>query len=267
MKCHRGIILGLLAIVCTSLNLLGGGIHVSAAENATQSLQAALVWSESDGLRHEIFSSFLKNGSWSEPEMITDDNAGNLHPSIDLDTDGRKWLVWTALDDAGLEIRYCVQEDGKWQEPKTIPSGLISNVKPSLVVDQDNIPWVVWSGNNGGLDDIYYSRFIDGEWQKETALHPENDVPDILPFLDLDENKQPIVTWESYRDEDYIKLQSTWNGESWSDPVEPATEGDAEESAGTLLEEITLPDFVGDTRMVFMRVIEKRQGETNGAGQ
>jgi hypothetical protein len=265
MKCNRGFILGILVMVCTSLILWGGGIYVSAAENDTQSLQVELVWSESDGLRHEIFTSSFKNGVWSEPEMITDDNAGNLHPSIDLDTKGRKWIVWTALEDAGLEIRYTVQDEGQWPEVKKIPTSLSSNIKPSIVIDADNIPWVVWSGNNGGLDDIYYSRFVDGKWEKEQTVHPANDVPDILPFLDLDENQQPTVTWESYKDEDYIKLQSIWNGESWSKPVELAPDDTAGKDADNLLEEISLPDFVTDTRMVFMRVLEEQQDETQGA--
>lgn len=219
-----------------------------------------IIWAQSDGLRHEIFVSSYRAGAWGEPVMITDDNAENIHPSIDVGSNGKKWAVWSAVEGAELELRYSVFEDGKWHKAMKLPSDLSSNIKPSIIVDGNDIPWVVWSGNNGDLDDIYYSRFVDGEWTKEQRVHSANEVPDILPYLDTDEDGFPAVIWDSYIDDSYKKLQSTWNGEKWVEPVLLLSdEGTQEKTAEEL--DITLPEFITDTRQVFLRVFEKQTQE------
>lgn len=216
-----------------------------------------IIWAESDGLRHEIFVSSYRSGVWTEPVMITDDNADNLQPSIDVDSSGKKWAVWSAVEEGELELRYSIFEDGKWNKVMNLPSELSSNIKPSIIVDGKDDPWVVWSGNNGDLDDIYFSRYVDGEWTEEQRVHAANEVPDILPYLDTDENGFPTVIWDSYIGESYKKLQSTWNGEKWVEPLLLPSEAETQE---TTIEEldITLPEFITDTRQVFLRVFEKQ---------
>ena len=219
-----------------------------------------IIWAESDGLRHEIFVSSYRSGAWGDPVMITDDNADNLHPSIDVGSNGKKWAVWSAVEDGELELRYSIFENGTWQKAIKLPSDLSSNIKPSIIVDGNDTPWVVWSGNNGNLDDIYYSRFVDGEWTEQQRVHSANEVPDILPYLDTDENGFPTVIWDSYLDDSYKKLQSTWNGEQWVDPVLLLSDERTQEKTAEELD-ITLPEFITDTRQVFLRVFEKQTQE------
>lgn len=265
MNFKAGIVSGILALVCVFMNSWGENGVAKATGPDEKSIQAELIWSESDGLRQEIFTSSFRAGTWSEPVKITDDNAGNMHPTIDVGVDGRKWVAWTAIEETGYEIRYNIYEQGEWQEHKKLPSDLASNIKPSIIIDVDNIPWIVWSGNNGGLDDIYFSRFIDGEWTEEQSVNPENTVPDILPFLDLDEENNPVVTWDSYKNGDYIPLQSLWNGSEWSYPVELTLENGSKEGTEDLSQLITLPEFITDTSQVFLRTFEdskKESGDT-----
>lgn len=239
-----------LALCCSTVT----SIAEAAVPDGNNDRAMELIWAESDGLRHEIYTSSYRSGAWGEPVMITDDNADNLKPSIDVDSKGRKWAAWTAVEGAELEIRYSVYEDGKWKKAAKLPSDLSSNTKPTIIVDDTDTPWIVWSGNNGGYDDIYYSRFIDGEWTTEKMINPANDVPDILPYLDTDDNGFPTVIWDSYVDPSYVKFQSTWDGKKWSEPVLLSDEDYQE-----VLEEqpdIALPEFITDTRQVFLRVTE-----------
>jgi len=209
-----------------------------------------VVWAESDGIRHEIYSSSFLQGAWTEPQKITDDNADNIHPTIDVGPDGRKWVAWTAIELSGFEIRFSVYEKGAWREAQNITDDFSSALKPSIIVDKKNIPLVVFSANNGDNDEIYYARYQNGEWSKAKRVHSENEVPDILPFLDTDADGNPILTWQSYTGDGYGTLQSIWEEEKgWSTPVEiePA-DVDAE---GTV---IALPEFIKDTPQVFLRV-------------
>ncbi len=235
-----------LAICCTTV---AGFAEDAAPEGIDRKME--LIWAESDGLRHEIFTSSYQSGAWSEPVMITDDNADNLIPSIDVDSKGRKWAVWSAVEDGEVEIRYSVYEDGTWKEAAKFPSDLSSNTKPNIIVDDADTPWLVWSGNNNDLDDIYYSRFIDGEWAAGKRLHSANEVPDILPSLDTDSKGFPTVTWDSYADTSYVTFQSTWDGKEWSEPVLVSREETQEEQL-----DIALPEFITDTQQAFLRITE-----------
>lgn len=219
--------------------------------SGTSAARIEIAWTESDGLRHEIFSSSYISGSWEEPVMITDDNADNLHPSIDIDANGIKWAVWTAIENSTFEIRYSTFTDGEWLEPKKIPTELESNIKPSIIIGENNIPWVVWAGNNGDLDDIYFSRYSNGEWSESVRVHEINDVPDILPFLDTDETGNPVVTWDTYRGDGYLKVKSSWSDDQWSPPVVLTDEEKNQESL------FTLPEFVHDSRQLFVRVYDQ----------
>ena len=235
-----------LVICCTTV---AGFAEDAAPEGNDRKME--LIWAESDGVRHEIFTSSYQSGAWSEPVMITDDNADNVNPSIDVDSKGRKWAAWSAVEDGEVEIRYSVYADGTWKEATKFPSDLSSNTKPTIIVDDADSPWIAWSGNNGDLDDIYYSRFVDGEWTDGKRLHPANEVPDIFPSLDTDSNGLPTVIWDSYVDPSYLKFQSTWDGNEWSEPVVVSEETTREEQL-----DIALPEFITDTQQAFLRVTE-----------
>lgn len=257
MKMNVVLLSGIITAAGLSLCLWVTGHLVFAGEQNNTPQHAELVWSESDGLRHEIYASNYHAGQWSEPYQITDDNADNLHPAVDTDADGRKWVVWTAIEETGYEIKYTIFEHGEWREPKVLPSSLRSNIKPSVALDDKNIPWVVWTGNDGGNDEIYFSRFIDGKWEKEGRVHKKNEVPDILPVINLDTSGELTVSWEGYRNGAYRHLQSTWTGKVWRVPVEPAEENEFSAQADKQEKTLPLPEYVKDQRQAFLRIYEK----------
>lgn len=232
-----------------------------AADATEQSVGAELVWSQSDGLRHEIFSSSFCAGEWTEPQQITDDNADNLHPSIDIGPDGRKWVAWTALEESGMELRYSHHDGDRWQPPALIPSDLASNIKPSIMVAEDGVVWVAWSANDGGLDDIYYSRFLNGEWGDARPIHEPNQVPDILPLLGLDETGTPLVMWQRYQNGGYVQVESIWEGSAWGEPTDFSQEDELTDEQDVLAQSLTLPDFVIDIRQIFVKFIEESPEE------
>jgi len=246
---------GLVVVLCLALFGLP-----SAGQGAD--VEAEVVWAASDGLRYELFDAVRKAGKWSGPVKITDDNADNLHPCIDAGPDGRKWLVWTAVEQGGYEIRYAYTRDGEWTEPKTLPSPLPSNIAPGLIVDEHGVPWVVWAGNDGRHnDDIYFSRFVHGKWRQPALVNRPNDVPDILPMIEKNETGNVQVTWQGYRDGQYVQLVSTWNGRTWGPEKVLADHQGVEKRVTAKMKtaerKIELPEFVPDNRQVFVRTYNR----------
>ena len=258
MKNKYGMLLRTDLIIAVTLLLLVSVIgKTEAADLSAEEME--IVWTESDGLRHEVFTSTYRTGAWQEPVQLTNDNANNLHPSIDAGSDGSKWAVWTAIDDGQFEIRYAVFENDEWSDVKTLPCGLAVNIKPSVIVDADNVPWVVWSANNNDDDDIYYTRFIDGEWTEEKRIHEDNSVPDVLPFIDVDDDGRVVATWERFVDGSYVEVQSVWDDGEWGEVSVIAEQEGEEETADE--QQVTVPDFITDTSQVFLRATTPSEKE------
>ena len=68
---------------------------------------------------------------------------------------------------------------------------------------------------------------------------------------------QVVVTWQGYRGDGYVTLQSVWGGDGWQpETVVAEADGQAEEESEATTETPaeSLPDFVTDKRQVFTRI-------------
>jgi hypothetical protein len=75
--------------------------------------------------------------------------------------------------------------------------------------------WLAWSGVQNHDDDIYFSRWQGVKWAKPALVHPDNNVPDILPQLSLSLEGKPLITWTSYNNGRYVYSLGEWNGRQW----------------------------------------------------
>lgn len=230
------------------------------AETQVKVEQGDIVWSNGQGDGQQIYYSTYKKGksAWSEPIQVTNDTYRNGHPVIDSGSDGKRVLVWTAATGSDYVVRYAVGKDASWSEPESIPSQLKENLAPSVVIDKSGTTWVAWSANDGGQDDIYFARFAKGSWTIPQRVNSSNDVPDILPVITLNAEGTPEVTWQGYRHDAYVQLQSSWDGEKWSEEVEvesatAETEDGASETA-KYASVANMPSFVEHPEAAFLRV-------------
>jgi len=215
---------------------------------------ADLVWTQSDGLRNEIFISSYAKREWSVPVQLTDDNANNLHPAVDTDANGIQWLAWTAVDDGTYSIRTMfISKQQEKSDIQIVSSELPNNIYPTIIIDHFNVPWVIWSATADTNDDIFFSRFLDGKWQKPQPLHISNDVPDIRPIVDLTEKGTPLVQWQRYMDGGYQSVSSFWMGDKWSLPIKVDQE-DFEEETESEIEQVPLPDTIKEAQNLFIKI-------------
>jgi len=220
---------------------------------------ADLVWTQSDGLREEIFLSTFAKGKWSAPVQLTDDNAQNLHPAVDTDASGTQWVAWTAIDDGTYSI--CVMSIKKGMEKsevQIVSADQPNNIYPTVIVDRSNIPWIIWSATVGTNDDILFSRFIQNKWQKPQLLHQPNNVPDTRPVVDLSDDGQPTVQWQRYMDGEYKNVSSSWLGEKWSKPLPVEQESKESLQADTAAEaderKLVLPETTKAGQNLFIKI-------------
>lgn len=209
-----------------------------------------LVWSQSDGLRYEIYSSSYRETTWSAPEKITDNNANNLHPVIDVAPDGTKWLFWSSVRPDGISIESSIFRENEWSDPVKLLFEQSSAIAPSVLIEKSGVVWLVWAGNIGGNDEIYYSRYMKMSWQKPKVLNAANDVPDIKPLIAHNEQGEIEVVWQGFRDGRYKHLSATYTSTGWT------AEQETEEEEQVSLEDsgVRLPSFIPKNASYFLKV-------------
>ncbi|MCI5144584.1 MAG: hypothetical protein D3923_03440 [Candidatus Electrothrix sp. AR3] len=176
-----------------------------------------LAWSQSDGLRHEIYYSSYKQGVWETPVMLTDNNANNLHPVLAVAPNGDRWIFWSAVRPDGISIEYVVQRNDTWSEPLKMELKHRWAITPSIAIDKNASLWLVWAGNDGGRDEIYYSHRTNSGWEDAKILNKIKNVPDIKPEIIINAQGEIKVQWLGFRDRSYKLLGATYTAaEGWS---------------------------------------------------
>lgn len=232
--------------------LLVQNTSFASMELADLAKEVDVVWSSSDGVKMEIYYSQREGGVWKEPVMVTDDHYDNMYPVIDRDSSGRRWLFWTAYDRGTTEIHYTTGEGGEWQPSEIMVSDMATNISPSAVIDQQDRVWLVWSANDGQLDDIMYAYFHSNEWSDPEPVHDPNELPDLLPVVEVDGDGTPMVVWRASRAGQNVTLSSKFIDNDWTEPlIEEVESEQVNEDQADILE---LPEFINPGSMLFVRV-------------
>lgn len=231
----------------------------TAQGNKTAALKAEIAFSASDGMRNEIFTSTYDGLTWSEPEQVTNDNANNVHPAIDIDQNENKYLFWTAIDEDGTTVKYAVYNGQEWSETKPLAPSFTSSITPSVVVDKNGSIWCVFAGHvdDDDDDDIYFLRLnTKDEKQTPQLLHANNAVPDITPFVVINDQGNPVVSWKGFRGDAYSNLQSTWGNGEWSEEIDISAEVADPEEITEENSPVPLPDFINTDSQICIRTYE-----------
>lgn len=240
--------------------LLGVGLlvptitAVAHAQENSSPKEIDAVWTQSDGIRPEIFYSQNVSGVWSEPVMVTDDYYDNMYPVIDQDSKGKKWLFWTAYDNQLMDIRYTTGQDGEWADSMSLTTGMQRNIAPSVIIDKSDVVRLVWSANSDGAGDIFYATNKDGLWSDPVLVNEPNATADVLPIVELNEDDQPVVTWKGMSDGKMVDLVRSWDGERWSEVTVVTEEQSRKQDDESDSEMIELAEFMPKSGMVFLRV-------------
>ncbi|MCI5224577.1 MAG: hypothetical protein D3924_18405 [Candidatus Electrothrix sp. AR4] len=221
----------------------------------TAGTRQELVCSQSDGLRHEIYSSSWHDDMWIPPVKITENNADNLHPVMDIGPDGTKWLFWSAVRPDGISVEYAFFQENAWSEPQKLPMEQHSAITPSVLIEADGTVWLVWAGNDGGNDDIYYTRYQAFSWRVPKVLHAANKVPDIKPEIAYNKKGEIEVSWLGFRDRAYKQLVTVYTDSAgWSTEQEKVETEEENNQRKKDLDRVELPSFLTGSSQCFLKI-------------
>lgn len=177
-------------------------------------------WDDTSEDTHAVFISRQAGSEWMEPERVSDNEGVNVVPTVIKTTEKNLFVIWSSFIGQQAQLRYRQYKKGVWAEESEYYTGLTSNTSPSAAMDKDGKVWLVWAGYNGISDDIYYTTWNGDSFDTARPL-TANDVPDIQPILGIDEETgHPRLQWQQFAENGYITVEASWNGSTWSKPVE-----------------------------------------------
>ena len=208
---------------------------------------AVLVWigdvSEEEGfVDPKILFSFYNSeeDEWSDPDLITEIDAGVSDPVVAFNSDGNPVATWThnAIEideDTGFEEILAGQEilvsnwDGEnWTDPVSITDNNLGDGLADIDISFDGQGLIAWTANTDqSLEtrsdwEIKYSVRTENEWGEPQNL-TNDEAADCSVDLDFHSDGTAIAVWLSDEDADFISDDDTnikyafWNGEAWSE--------------------------------------------------
>ena len=135
--------------------------------------------------------------------------------------EGAAWLEGSSPYDSN--VLAAAWNGTSWEPAETVS---MHSTGPQLALSaavlEDGSWLLIWAGFDGSDDDIFWSRRDQGTWSEPRRLHPNNDVPDILPTVAMSDGGARAA-WSFFDGSDYRVRTARWNGSGWT--PEPALEG------------------------------------------
>jgi len=137
------------------------------------------------------------NDQWQSPEAIYNSRELNYSPSIGSNKAGDIMVVWAATSTVRSVLRAMVYRNGEWSSSEIVANQGGRTTTPAIIFDRSNNAHVVWVSDSEGLDDIYRKQWIasTNQWTDVVKVNSDNDIPDILPELELSQDGDVLVMW------------------------------------------------------------------------
>ena len=114
---------------------------------------------------------------------------------IYLNNGVQSWTIEVQTDPLNSKLSFTYSGDGH-QYTAWIPSTTYSDLAPSAVLVEGS-PLLVWSAieSQSSDSDIYFSKWQQGAWSTPQRVHGENNHPDMIPKLSVDQSGAVKLSW------------------------------------------------------------------------
>ncbi len=157
-----------------------------------------VAWARHDGTDYEVVVSRWEDGSWSEPEVVTDNDVDDLDPEIAYAPDGTARLTFWREGQVFFVNR---PPGGSWSDPEPVDSGERSSVAGS---PDDLVAWQ--RPAEGGSTEIVVASRADG-WQPVVLA--------VTSFSGLDRNGDLDVRLESAAGRTWVAWEDAADAIGW----------------------------------------------------
>lgn len=163
---------------------------------------AVAVWHQSDGVRENIWSSWLtSDGEWEDPVLIEHNDAGHAgRPQVAMDPQGNAIAVWYQDDGSHIGIwANRLTLNAGWGNPRRIDGNGAGDTRaPFVAMDPSGNAVAVWRQWNGAQVQIWANRFTPGPaWgsaQRIDAAVGDADSPEV----GVDAEGHALAVWTQF---------------------------------------------------------------------
>ncbi len=160
--------------------------------------RALAVWSQSDGIRDNIWANHFDGTSWLGATPIEIENLGDAYvPQIAIDDNGRAVAVWQQNDGIRDNI-WANRFDGtNWGSATLIETDDAGSASdPQIAGDSSGNALVVWAQSDGSRDNIWANRFnSNGSLGTAELIETENLGKATDPQIVTDGNGRALAVW------------------------------------------------------------------------
>ncbi len=203
--------------------------HANGSQVAVDSSgNAVAVWSQSDGIRYNIWSNRYVSGTglWGTAELIETDNVGGvLYPQVAVDGSGNAVAVWPQSDGIRYNIlsnRY-VASTGLWGTAELIVTDNVGGAAYSQVaVDSSGNAVAVWVQSDGVRSNIWSNRYVAStdSWGTAELIEIDNVGNADSPQVAMDGSGNAFAVWRQYDGtRDNIRSNRYVSGTGWGAAV------------------------------------------------
>ncbi len=162
---------------------------------------ALAVWSQSDGVRDNIWASrYAAGAGWGAPELIETRNTGSaLYPQVAFDAGGNALAVWSQSDGTRYNIwanRYTAGFG--WGAAVLIENDNLGSANfPQVAFDAAGNAFAVWEQSDTSRRNIWVNRYTAGAgWGTATKIENYDDGEAIAPQIAFDAAGNALAVWQ-----------------------------------------------------------------------
>ncbi len=133
---------------------------------------AIIGWRQSDGANTQVFRSEHRNGSWTDPSDLMDNNSPDgetvVNMRVAMGDNGEAVIVWSQFDGAINRIFRSEYRNNAWTDPADLndhisPDGSGASI-PDVAMNNRGESIIVWQQTVLLNDQIFRSEYRDGAW-------------------------------------------------------------------------------------------------------
>jgi uncharacterized protein YpmB len=169
---------------------------------------AIIVWYQYDSDNNfQIFKSEYRNGSWTNPASLTDNNSPDgssaYYPNVAMGNNGNAIIVWHQSNGTNEQIFKSEYRGGVWDHPSSLSDYISPNgqdaYNPQVAMDNNGNAIIVWyQHDESNIYQIFKSEYRDGLWHYPSSLS-DHISPDgqhaWYPQVAMDSNGNAIIVW------------------------------------------------------------------------
>jgi hypothetical protein len=189
---------------------------------------ALAVWQQSDGTRHNIWSSrYMPASGWSTPVLVENDpeEAGSVRIALNANGDG--FAVWTQVSTIRPAVVWARRYEAAsgWGAATRVQSNTGGDgFLPQIAIDHAGNAVAIWHQTDGARYNVWANRFVVGTgWEGGAFVENDNTGDAQYAEVGMDANGNAIAVWQQFDGTRFNIMSNVLpSGGSWgtAEPIE-----------------------------------------------